>query len=163
MDAFAKLNPRERRIFFEGTAASRNMQGPIIEKDFWVCWTWKELFRLPTIGEHLIFKGGTSLSKVFQIFLPRGGCTVAPFGVKSKHFYIARFIGQWFKAVRSTRSPFPSAAPGNGSPCSHKSNKSELEILCQPVVRALHQVANRIEDVRSCPFKRAVPRLTLYM
>ena len=39
----------------------------VLEKDFWVCWTLKELFRLPTIGEHLIFKGGTSLSKVFKI------------------------------------------------------------------------------------------------
>ena len=27
----------------------------------------KELFRLPNIGEHLIFKGGTSLSKVFKV------------------------------------------------------------------------------------------------
>ena len=35
--------------------------------DFWVCWTLKELFRLPAIGEHLIFKGGTSLSKVFKV------------------------------------------------------------------------------------------------
>jgi hypothetical protein len=39
----------------------------IVEKDFWVCWTLKELFRLPAIGEHLIFKGGTSLSKVFKV------------------------------------------------------------------------------------------------
>lgn len=67
MDTFAKLSPQERRIFFERTAALRNMQGTIIEKDFWVCWTLKELFALPTIGEHLIFKGGTSLSKVFKI------------------------------------------------------------------------------------------------
>ncbi len=27
----------------------------------------KELFGLPAIGEHLIFKGGTSLSKVFKV------------------------------------------------------------------------------------------------
>jgi hypothetical protein len=67
MDDFVKLSPEERRIFFEGTAAPRNMQAQIVEKDFWVCWTLKELFRLPTIGEHLIFKGGTSLSKVFKI------------------------------------------------------------------------------------------------
>ena len=67
MDDFAKLKPEERRIYFEGTAASRNIQAQIVEKDFWVCWTLKELFRLPTIGGHLIFKGGTSLSKVFKI------------------------------------------------------------------------------------------------
>lgn len=66
MDSFAKLNPKERRILCEETAASRNMQAQIVEKDFWVCWTLKELFRLPDIGEHLIFKGGTSLSKVFK-------------------------------------------------------------------------------------------------
>src|SRR5213594_885888 len=67
MDAFVKLNLEERRIFFEGTATPRNMQAQIVEKDFWVCWTLKELFHLPVIGEHLIFKGGTSLSKVFKV------------------------------------------------------------------------------------------------
>ena len=67
MDRFAKLSPEERRIYFEGTAAPRNMQAQIVEKDFWVCWTLQELFRLPTIGDHLIFKGGTSLSKVFEV------------------------------------------------------------------------------------------------
>ena len=67
MDAFVKLNPEERRIFFEGTATPRNMQAQIVEKDFWVCWTLKELFDLSVIGEHLIFKGGTSLSKVFKV------------------------------------------------------------------------------------------------
>lgn len=34
-----------------------------IEKDFWVCWIIHELFALSNIGEHLTFKGGTSLSK----------------------------------------------------------------------------------------------------
>ncbi len=67
MDNFVKLNPEERRIFFEGTATPRNIQAQIVEKDFWVCWTLKELFQLPVIGEHLIFKGGTSLSKVFKV------------------------------------------------------------------------------------------------
>src|SRR5881296_360118 len=67
MDDFVKLNPEERRIFFEGTATPRNIQAQIVEKDFWVCWTLKELFQLPAVGEHLIFKGGTSLSKVFKV------------------------------------------------------------------------------------------------
>ena len=67
MDDFAKLKPEERRIYFEGTATARNIQAQIVEKDFWVCWTLQELFRLPTMGGHLIFKGGTSLSKVFKI------------------------------------------------------------------------------------------------
>ena len=66
-DDFVKLNPEERRIFFEGTATPRNIQAQIVEKDFWVCRTLKELFRMPVVGEHLIFKGGTSLSKVFKL------------------------------------------------------------------------------------------------
>ena len=67
MDDFVRLSPEERRIFFEGTATARNVQAQIMEKDFWVCWTLKEMFRLTAIGEHLIFKGGTSLSKVFGL------------------------------------------------------------------------------------------------
>lgn len=36
----------------------------VVEKDFWVCWTLKRLFCLDGIGDTLLFKGGTSLSKV---------------------------------------------------------------------------------------------------
>ena len=67
MENFALLKPEQRRVVFEETGLSRNMQAVIIEKDFWVCWTLKELFQLPAFGEHLIFKGGTSLSKVFKV------------------------------------------------------------------------------------------------
>jgi hypothetical protein len=37
-----------------------------VEKDFWVCWTLRELFALPDIRTHLTFKGGTSLSKAWK-------------------------------------------------------------------------------------------------
>ena len=37
------------------------------DKNFWVCWTLCELFTLQGIGEHLTFKGGTSLSKAWKI------------------------------------------------------------------------------------------------
>jgi hypothetical protein len=67
MDHFIQLSPDARRRAFEATGADLSMQAQIVEKDFWVCWTLKELFALPAIGEHLIFKGGTSLSKVFKI------------------------------------------------------------------------------------------------
>ena len=39
----------------------------IIEKDFWVCWTLKRLFVLDGFRDHLTFKGGTTLSKVYRI------------------------------------------------------------------------------------------------
>jgi hypothetical protein len=67
MDEVLQLGPRERRELFTETARQLGMDAVIIEKDFWVCWTLQELFRLPHIGDHLIFKGGTSLSKVFKV------------------------------------------------------------------------------------------------
>jgi hypothetical protein len=67
MDAVLQLSPKQRLELFEQTAQQTGMEAVIVEKDFWVCWTLKELFRLPTIGKHLIFKGGTSLSKVFKV------------------------------------------------------------------------------------------------
>ncbi len=39
----------------------------IVEKDFWVCWTLKHLFEHPELSKQLIFKGGTSLSKVYGL------------------------------------------------------------------------------------------------
>src|SRR5258708_7611694 len=39
-----------------------------IEKDFWVCWALDALFhRLKPNGPHLLFKGGTSLSKAYGL------------------------------------------------------------------------------------------------
>jgi len=38
-----------------------------VEKDFWVCFTPRILFSTPALAEKFVFKGGTSLSKVFGI------------------------------------------------------------------------------------------------
>jgi hypothetical protein len=67
MDAILTLSPKQRVELFEQTTQQTGIEAVIIEKDFWVCWTLKELFQLPAMGEHLIFKGGTSLSKVFKV------------------------------------------------------------------------------------------------
>lgn len=67
MDTVLQLSPKQRVQLFEQTAQQTGMEAVIVEKDFWVCWTLKELFALPAMGEHLIFKGGTSLSKIFKI------------------------------------------------------------------------------------------------
>jgi hypothetical protein len=67
MDTVLQLEKRQRVELFEQTAQQTGFDAVIVEKDFWVCWTLKEVFGLREIGEHLIFKGGTSLSKVFKI------------------------------------------------------------------------------------------------
>ncbi len=67
MDTFIQLPPNERRIYLGQAEAMRGLPAAALEKDFWVCWTLRELFQLPEIGEHLIFKGGTSLSKAWGL------------------------------------------------------------------------------------------------
>jgi hypothetical protein len=43
------------------------MTPAIVEKDFWVTWTLDKLFAHPEMSRLLMFKGGTSLSKVFGL------------------------------------------------------------------------------------------------
>lgn len=66
MDSVLRLTPQQRAELFQAAALQLGFGDVIVEKDFWVCWTLNELFALPGIGEHLIFKGGTSLSKVWR-------------------------------------------------------------------------------------------------
>lgn len=67
MDQFANDTPEQRDEAFQEAAAQLGMSKPIIEKDFWVCWSLKQLFALPSFGDHMIFKGGTSLSKAYEV------------------------------------------------------------------------------------------------
>jgi hypothetical protein len=67
MDEFAKRPADDRLAFINEAAARRDVTPIIIEKDFWVCWTLRRLMETPALGEHLTFKGGTSLSKAYGI------------------------------------------------------------------------------------------------
>lgn len=66
MDRFANDGAEQRDEAFQEAAARLGMSKAIIEKDFWVCWSLKHLFAVPSFGDHMIFKGGTSLSKVYD-------------------------------------------------------------------------------------------------
>ena len=67
MDDVARLSVIDRTDLFSASARRRGLTAAIIEKDFWVCWTLKRLFCLDGIGDTLLFKGGTSLSKVHRL------------------------------------------------------------------------------------------------
>ena len=67
MDAFANDTPANRDEAFRQAAAELGFAKAIVEKDFWVCWSLQHLFALPSFGDHLIFKGGTSLSKAYDV------------------------------------------------------------------------------------------------
>ncbi len=49
------------------TAKMRGMRPAIVEKDFWVCWMLGRLFGHPELSKVILFKGGTSLAKVFHL------------------------------------------------------------------------------------------------
>jgi hypothetical protein len=67
MDDIARLPAGDRSELFSTAATLRgDMLSALIEKDFWVCWTLKRIFTLQDPPAGLIFKGGTSLSKVYQ-------------------------------------------------------------------------------------------------
>lgn len=68
MDAIASSLPIDRAALFRRTEAAMpdGCHAAILEKDFWVCWALHRIFDVMQFRPHLIFKGGTSLSKVYR-------------------------------------------------------------------------------------------------
>lgn len=66
-NAFLALSADDRQLALDDAALRRGTDPVILEKDFWVSWLLGLLFTLPDIAPHLVFKGGTSLSKVFGV------------------------------------------------------------------------------------------------
>ena len=68
MDNVARASALDRGALFRQAeaAVARRLPAAIVEKDFWVCWTLRRMFEVLQFRPHLIFKGGTSLSKVYR-------------------------------------------------------------------------------------------------
>lgn len=66
MNKFLTLTEAQRRTVFEQTAIRVKLPVASIEKDFWVTEILNILFSLP-YADRMVFKGGTSLSKVWGI------------------------------------------------------------------------------------------------
>jgi predicted nucleotidyltransferase component of viral defense system len=67
MDRIADGSSANRRDLFRESASRLGMNPAIVEKDFWVCWILKLMFKEPALKNQMVFKGGTSLSKVFGL------------------------------------------------------------------------------------------------
>lgn len=67
MNRFASIPERERTDFFIRYEERTRVDPAITEKDFWVCWLLGLIFGTPELGGNAVFKGGTSLSKVFGV------------------------------------------------------------------------------------------------
>jgi len=63
-DRFLNLSDAERREALGVAASNSGRPAHLLEKDVWVVWCLNALFSSP-LGEHLVFKGGTSLSKAY--------------------------------------------------------------------------------------------------
>ena len=62
---YQRLSVEDRRLALRVAEDASGRRGFLLEKDIWVVTTLDILFRAP-FGGHLIFKGGTSLSKVWR-------------------------------------------------------------------------------------------------
>jgi len=67
MSAFATLAAVERRLYLDQVATRLGVVPVIVEKDFWVCWILERIFATPALAADVVFKGGTSLFKVFRV------------------------------------------------------------------------------------------------
>lgn len=64
---FLSLPPKRRALAFEQTAATLAASSVMVEKDFWVSWLLGVLFKDSVLAPNVVFKGGTSLSKVYGV------------------------------------------------------------------------------------------------
>lgn len=65
-DAFLRLSAKDREDALGAAAFASGRPADLLEKDVWVVWSLDALFGSPH-GEHLRFKGGTSLSKAYGV------------------------------------------------------------------------------------------------
>jgi hypothetical protein len=64
--SYFQLSPEERQEALGVASTQSGRAAHLLEKDVWVVWTLQQLFDSPDKG-HLVFKGGTSLSKAYKV------------------------------------------------------------------------------------------------
>jgi hypothetical protein len=64
-ELFMQLSNTDRKEALGVAASASGRPSHLLEKDVWVVWALRTLFAT-ALGEHLVFKGGTSLSKVYK-------------------------------------------------------------------------------------------------
>jgi len=67
LNKIAQLAPSARAEIFGETANRLGLPEALVEKDFWACWMLAQIFSIEPFRGTLLFKGGTSLSKIFGV------------------------------------------------------------------------------------------------
>ena len=65
-DQFLHLPTDARREILQTAATTLGRSASVLEKDIWVCWALQALFSIPN-AHSMAFKGGTSLSKIYNV------------------------------------------------------------------------------------------------
>ena len=66
VDVFLKLSAQDRRDALGVAADHSGRPSHLLERDVWVVWALATLYAAP-LGEHLVFKGGSSLSNAYPV------------------------------------------------------------------------------------------------
>lgn len=67
MSKLLKISSEELELVIQNTSDKLSMSKAIVEKDLWVCMILKYLFKDFKYKDAIVFKGGTSLSKVYKL------------------------------------------------------------------------------------------------
>ena len=67
MKKILEINEKELNLIIRNTAAKLNISSAIVENDLWICVILKYLFSDFEYKDYIVFKGGTSLSKVYKL------------------------------------------------------------------------------------------------
>ena len=67
MKKILEISEKELNLIIRNTAEKLNISSAIVEKDLWVCIILKYLFSDFEYKDDIVFKGGTSLSKVYKL------------------------------------------------------------------------------------------------
>ncbi|MFB9056870.1 nucleotidyl transferase AbiEii/AbiGii toxin family protein [Mariniflexile ostreae] len=66
MKAFIKLSKKGKQNIFNPVSEKTGLPSSAVEKDWWVTLSLNIIFSLP-YSKHIVFKGGTSLSKAWNL------------------------------------------------------------------------------------------------
>ena len=64
--SFYRLKKEEKKSIFEAIGNKKGIPASAVEKDWWVVLTLAKIQELK-VAEHIVFKGGTSLSKAWNV------------------------------------------------------------------------------------------------
>jgi hypothetical protein len=65
-EIYFQLSPKDKADALNVGATVSGRPPHLLEKDIWVVWSLATLFQSP-FGSHLVFKGGTALSKAYNV------------------------------------------------------------------------------------------------